>query len=44
MELLFSSKQIQEKFYNTFLDLFEHHSVVIDDDESKDIQKTGRWI
>ena len=28
-----------EKFYNTFLDLFEHHSVVIDDDELKRYSK-----
>ena len=34
----FSSKtdtQNYEKFYNTFVDLFENHSVVIDDDELK---------
>lgn len=28
-----------EKFYNTFLDLFEHHSIVIDDDELKRYSK-----
>lgn len=28
-----------EKFYKTFLDLFEHHSVVIDDDELKRYSK-----
>lgn len=28
-----------EKFYNTFLDLFEHHSVVIDDSELKRYSK-----
>lgn len=28
-----------EKFYNTFLNLFEHHSVVIDDDELKRYSK-----
>ena len=28
-----------EKFYNTFLDLFEHHSVVIDEDELKRYSK-----
>ncbi len=38
----FSSKtdlQNYEKFYNTFLDLFENHSVVIDDDELKRYSK-----
>ena len=38
----FSSKtdpQNYEKFYNTFLDLFENHSVVIDDDELKKYSK-----
>ena len=38
----FSSKTDQqnyEKFYNTFLDLFENHSVVIDDDELKRYSK-----
>ena len=38
----FSSKtdpQNYEKFYNTFLDLFEHHSIVIDDDELKRYSK-----
>lgn len=38
----FSSKtdpQNYEKFYNTFLDLFENHSVVIDDDEQKRYSK-----
>ena len=38
----FSSKtdpQTYEKFYNTFLDLFENHSVVIDDDELKRYSK-----
>ena len=28
-----------EKFYKTFLDLFEHHSIVIDDDELKRYSK-----
>ncbi len=28
-----------EKFYNTFLDLFEHHYIVIDDDELKRYSK-----
>lgn len=38
----FSSKtdtQNYEKFYNTFVDLFENHSVVIDDDELKRYSK-----
>lgn len=38
----FSSKtdpQNYEKFYNTFLDLFENHSVVIDEDELKRYSK-----
>ena len=38
----FSSKtdpQNYEKFYNTFLDLFENHSIVIDDDELKRYSK-----
>lgn len=38
----FSSKtdsRNYEKFYNTFLDLFEHHSIVIDDDELKRYSK-----
>ena len=38
----FSSKtdpQNYEKFYNTFLDLFENHSVVIDNDELKRYSK-----
>ena len=38
----FSSKtdpQNYEKFYDTFLDLFENHSVVIDDDELKRYSK-----
>lgn len=38
----FSSKtdsQNYEKFYSTFLDLFENHSVVIDDDELKRYSK-----
>ena len=38
----FSSKtdsQNYEKFYNTFLDLFENHSMVIDDDELKRYSK-----
>lgn len=38
----FNSKtdpQNYEKFYNTFLDLFENHSVVIDDDELKRYSK-----
>lgn len=38
----FSSKtdpQSYEKFYNTFLDLFENHSVVIDEDELKRYSK-----
>ena len=42
MEYRFSSKtdsQNYEKFYNTFLDLFENHSVVIDDDELKRYSK-----
>ena len=30
-----------EKFYNTFVDLFENHSIVIDDEELKNIQRTG---
>lgn len=39
----FSSKtdsKNYEKFYNTFLDLFENHSVVIDDDELKRYSKS----
>lgn len=38
----FSSKtdsRNYEKFYNTFLDLFENHSIVIDDDELKRYSK-----
>ncbi len=38
----FSSKtdpQNYEKFYNTFLDLFENHSVIIDEDELKRYSK-----
>ena len=41
----FSSKtdsQNYEKFYNTFLDLFENHSIVIDDDELKRYSKNWR--